>query len=165
MKNNRGFSLVELIIVIAIMAILVGVMAPQLIKYIEKTNVSSDIQLCSSVQSAMVTAMSDPEVLEATDLSQSQIDTLITPTRLDSFTNTVFIRKVSEIVGFDVTNTTLVSDHLRSNPAKDSGVLFVQMESSAGGLAVWICHSDITAKKGDYAAATLSGITSEIIVR
>ena len=161
MKNNRGFSLVELIIVIAIMAILVGVMAPQLIKYIEKTNVSSDIQLCSSVQSAM----SDPEVLEATDLSQSQIDALITPTRLDSFANTVFIQKVSEIVGFDVTNTTLVSDHLRSNPAKDSGVLFVQMESSAGGLAVWICHSDITAKKGDYAAATLSGITSEIIVR
>ncbi|HAL02696.1 MAG TPA: hypothetical protein DCP07_05005, partial [Lachnospiraceae bacterium] len=36
MKNNKGFSLVELIIVIAIMAILVGVMAPQLIKYIEK---------------------------------------------------------------------------------------------------------------------------------
>ncbi|MBR3517707.1 MAG: prepilin-type N-terminal cleavage/methylation domain-containing protein, partial [Lachnospiraceae bacterium] len=31
MKNNKGFSLVELIIVIAIMAILVGVMAPQLI--------------------------------------------------------------------------------------------------------------------------------------
>ncbi|MBP3295880.1 MAG: prepilin-type N-terminal cleavage/methylation domain-containing protein, partial [Lachnospiraceae bacterium] len=29
MKNNKGFSLVELIIVIAIMAILVGVMAPQ----------------------------------------------------------------------------------------------------------------------------------------
>ncbi|MCQ2541905.1 MAG: prepilin-type N-terminal cleavage/methylation domain-containing protein, partial [Lachnospiraceae bacterium] len=30
MKNNKGFSLVELIIVIAIMAILVGVIAPQL---------------------------------------------------------------------------------------------------------------------------------------
>ncbi|MBO6205612.1 MAG: prepilin-type N-terminal cleavage/methylation domain-containing protein, partial [Lachnospiraceae bacterium] len=39
MKNNKGFSLVELIIVIAIMAILVGVMAPQLIKYIEKSKV------------------------------------------------------------------------------------------------------------------------------
>ena len=47
--KNKGFSLVELIIVIAIMAILVGLMAPQLIKYIEKTNVSSDEQLLDSV--------------------------------------------------------------------------------------------------------------------
>ena len=36
MKNEKGFSLVELIVVIAIMAVLVGIIAPQLIKYIEK---------------------------------------------------------------------------------------------------------------------------------
>lgn len=34
-KNNKGFSLVELIVVIAIMAVLVGVLAPQLMKYVE----------------------------------------------------------------------------------------------------------------------------------
>ena len=64
MKNNKGFSLVELIIVIAIMAILVGVMAPQLIKYIEKTNVSSDTQVADSVRSAVTTAMLDPAVIQ-----------------------------------------------------------------------------------------------------
>ena len=64
MKNNKGFSLVELIIVIAIMAILVGVMAPQLIKYIEKTNVSSDVQLCDSVRTAINTACLDPDVVK-----------------------------------------------------------------------------------------------------
>lgn len=65
MKNNKGFSLVELIIVIAIMAILVGVMAPQLIRYIDKTNQSSDVQLLDSVKSAVQTAMLDPDVVAA----------------------------------------------------------------------------------------------------
>ena len=36
-KDNKGFSLVELIIVIAIMAILVGVVGTQVIPYIEKS--------------------------------------------------------------------------------------------------------------------------------
>lgn len=40
MKNNKGFSLVELVIVIAIMAILVGVIAPAIIKYIDKARTS-----------------------------------------------------------------------------------------------------------------------------
>ena len=31
--NNKGFSLVELIVVIAIMAVLVGVMAPQFLNW------------------------------------------------------------------------------------------------------------------------------------
>ena len=35
--NNEGFSLVELIIVIAIMAILAAALAPQLIKYIDNS--------------------------------------------------------------------------------------------------------------------------------
>lgn len=70
MRNNKGFSLVELIIVIAIMAILIGVMAPQLIKYIEKTNVSSDTQLADTVKSAVTTAMLDPAVITASDYTQ-----------------------------------------------------------------------------------------------
>lgn len=41
-KNNRGFSLVELIIVIAIMAIMMAVLVPQLLKYVENSRVSKD---------------------------------------------------------------------------------------------------------------------------
>jgi type IV pilus assembly protein PilA len=35
--NNKGFSFVELIIAIAILAIMAGVLAPQLIKYIDSS--------------------------------------------------------------------------------------------------------------------------------
>ena len=52
-KNNKGFSLVELIVVIAIMAVLVGVLAPQFIKYVENSRQSTDIQNVQEVKSAI----------------------------------------------------------------------------------------------------------------
>ncbi|RHV51078.1 type II secretion system protein [Lachnospiraceae bacterium OM04-12BH] len=64
--GNKGFSLVELIIVIAIMAILVGVMAPQLMKYVEKSRVSADTQVADTVRTAIMTAMLDPSVTATT---------------------------------------------------------------------------------------------------
>lgn len=41
-SSDRGFSLVELIIVIAIMAVLVGVLAPQYLSYMHKARVAAD---------------------------------------------------------------------------------------------------------------------------
>lgn len=40
--TNKGFSLVELIIVVAIMAVLIGVLAPQYLRYVEKTRLQRD---------------------------------------------------------------------------------------------------------------------------
>lgn len=62
MKNNKGFSLVELIIVIAIMAVLVGVLAPTYLQYVEKTKKSNDVSTVDSIVNAIEIAAIDPEV-------------------------------------------------------------------------------------------------------
>lgn len=61
-RNNKGFSLVELIVVIAIMAVLVGVLAPQFIKWVEKSRQATDIQTCDNVATALKTYYADKEV-------------------------------------------------------------------------------------------------------
>ena len=57
--NNKGFSLVELIIVIAIMAVLVGVLAPQFIKYVESSRQSTDIDAVAEYKTAIETYVAD----------------------------------------------------------------------------------------------------------
>lgn len=58
-RNNKGFSLVELIIVIAIMAILAGVLAPQFVKYIGRSRISTDIQNAQQIATAISAEFAD----------------------------------------------------------------------------------------------------------
>lgn len=88
MKNNKGFSLVELIIVIAIMAILAGALAPALIKYINKSRKSTDIQNADSLRTAVQTALSNPDAADAAPSTFSA--TSITSSATDPFFKEVF---------------------------------------------------------------------------
>ena len=63
--NNKGFSLVELIIVIAIMAVLIAVLAPQYLKYVEKSRVSADGQTADEFYSALQVIASDPDLADS----------------------------------------------------------------------------------------------------
>lgn len=60
--NNKGFSLVELIVVIAIMAILVGALAPALLKYVRQSRQSADIQAGNALYSAVQAAIAESGV-------------------------------------------------------------------------------------------------------
>ena len=60
-KSNKGFSLVELIIVIAIMAILAAAIAPALIRYIDKSRKADDLQLAGNIASAASAALANED--------------------------------------------------------------------------------------------------------
>ena len=73
--KNKGFSLVELIVVIAIMAILVGVAVPVYSSYIEKTQKAADQQLVDEVAHALaIYAINNPNQIGYVVLTPEKVD-------------------------------------------------------------------------------------------
>ncbi len=69
--NNKGFSLVELIIVIAIMAILIVVLAPQYLRYVERSRNSTDMQNATTIVDAIQIYAADPQASPAITTAES----------------------------------------------------------------------------------------------
>ncbi len=64
MNKNKGFSLVELIVVVAIMAVLVGILAPAYLSYVEKTRRGTDENTAEEVRHAVEIAAADINVYD-----------------------------------------------------------------------------------------------------
>jgi type IV pilus assembly protein PilA len=62
--SNKGFSLVELIIVIAIMAILAAAIAPALIRYIDKSRKADDVTAAGTINSAVSSALANEDAYD-----------------------------------------------------------------------------------------------------
>ena len=69
--NDKGFSLVELIIVVAIMAVLVVVLAPQYLKYVERSRNSTDLQNATAAVTACQVYAADPQATESFTAGQT----------------------------------------------------------------------------------------------
>ncbi len=146
MKKNKGFSLVELIIVIAIMAILVGVIAPVMMHFIEKSNVSSDYQLADTVRSCLSYSIVDAKVKED-PASQPKLNAMeagpIDIATLDD--GSVLKESVSEYLGVDPSTLT---NQIRSKHGSGSQI----MVSTVNGIVkVTITQTDSTGRK-NYSA-------------
>ena len=101
--SNKGFSMVELIIVIAIMAILAAALAPALIKYINKSRLSTDISTGTSIASAMNSALA---VESAYDGAYSYTSTIKLNSLLNQKTSNSYAKELADIIGDSVKGKT-----------------------------------------------------------
>lgn len=120
-KNNKGFSLVELIVVVAIMAVLMGILVPTLVKNVEKSKKQKDTSAVEEIRTTMVTNLADPlySDLEATITynginSNSKKITITTPDKTPAATTD--LGKFLAAVSSDVKDWTFTSKDYKAKP-------------------------------------------------
>ena len=132
--NNKGFSLIELIVVIAIMAILVGALAPQVTKYIESARRASDVQALGALFTVVQTTMIEADTSD-TIKSPAPKSYQITGTDAVELGDTTFATAVrSGLTGNDY--PTLSSAALKDQPItvtiSNTGSIEVKVDAKAG---------------------------------
>ena len=131
--NNKGFSLVELIIVMAIMAILVGAVAPQVFKYVERAREAKDLQLVNTAFTAVQTAVLSSEVAVEKVTNQSIDDALET---ISTSTPDVSA-EIKSLLGADMETESLINGKCVSKNGK-AGLLKIDYNNATGKLQVYI---------------------------
>ncbi len=69
--NKKGFTLIELIIVVAIMAVLVALLAPNVMKYLEKSRFNKDISTLDSIRVAIEAELMDDDLVGYSTITDS----------------------------------------------------------------------------------------------
>ena len=72
LSNSKGFSLVELIIAIAIMAILAGALTPVLLKHLENARRSKDLETATDLERLLVNAFAEDAIVIPPNMRNKQ---------------------------------------------------------------------------------------------
>lgn len=133
--NNKGFSLVELIIVIAIMAILIVVLAPQYLKYVEKSRNSTDLQSATEFKSAIEIYAADPEATES--FSTTAVDVVFTSTGVSAVVDSDPAIKAA------LANAALSKDKLKCMSKQKWDSFTLSLKAEDNGSITWTYKSSL----------------------
>lgn len=134
-NKNKGFTLVELVIVVAILAILVGILAPAYSKYVERSAESTDLENVRTAYGEVMIAAEieeEKDVLKVVPLKQKKAGW--------QSSNTVSIAGISHSNGDPDT------DHWKGDPVA-GGVCEVSYNPETGILFDWKGKNEDSSKK------------------
>lgn len=150
MKNNKGFTLMELIIVIAIISILSAVIIPSLMSYINKAKITKDVSTAKEIEKAIQMALSDPNVSQESinyavkDWGNTGILLYVVARRayLDDhvFEDKPFCRAICENLGGENNVSKCLGNDVNKIKPSFSGNHFIITLSSTGEISI---HSDV----------------------
>ncbi|HOO78950.1 MAG TPA: prepilin-type N-terminal cleavage/methylation domain-containing protein [Lachnospiraceae bacterium] len=147
--GNKGFSLVELIIVIAIIMIVAGIMIPQLVRYLEKSKVAADQETLEAIYKAVVYSMADTEV-QNDPVSKAMINNLNTPVTLESLmtpANNKFANEIINTLGWSSLSQATYEELLESAHAPNCEIYLVYKGGVHNPIAMWITTTDSRGKR------------------
>ena len=111
-RENKGFSFVELIIVIAIMAVLIGLLAPQFLRFAMNSRVMTDIDNANSIAKCIDVAIAeqagDPVAHSITGAGGKEVECVkglekLPPSKVDAS----YVWKIESDMDHGVTKITL----------------------------------------------------------
>lgn len=131
--NNKGFSLVELIIVIAIMAVLMVVLAPQLLRYVEKTRLQKDNSAISEIANAIKIACADEKILADVPSTPITFTTDAKGNQTHTFTASSTDAFATELASTIGTVTTSSKTYQKAAAAGGAGALVINITTTSDG--------------------------------
>lgn len=122
LKNNKGFTLIEIVIVIVIIAILAAMLVPSMLSWIDSANQRTFLSACDSIETAVLTRASEDYATTGTygvadwdkvsDLANAKVATAA-GTGVDYVVNVSFSGKT--ITSFTITNDSYTGTYQTSD--------------------------------------------------
>lgn len=142
--EREGFSLIELIIVIAIMAILIGIIALAVIPYLEKSRVGKDQQTVDSVYGAFQATIADQKITDTLTVTIKKDTATATVGSADAATTTSakVLSSMESALGVNSGDLKAIEKKLESEDAKGKEIV-CKYDKTSKEIKVEVSGTDI----------------------